>query len=67
MLLLCWSKFIMALYQKTTKLTELPKKRMLFPAAACGWDDVYYPQAICSIFSAYLRLYIYLFLNDRTY
>lgn len=40
------------------QLIEFPKKRLLFPVAARGWDDVYYPQAICSIFSACLRLYI---------
>lgn len=54
----------MALYQKTAKLTKFPrKKRPLFPAAGCGWDDVYYPQVVYSIFSTYLGLQVSFFLT----
>jgi len=53
---------MMALYQKTAKLTKLPsKRRLLLLAAVSGWGDVYYPQAVHSIFSTYLRFQIIFF------
>lgn len=57
----------MALYQKMTKLSEFPgKKRLLFPAAAWGRDDVCSPQAVRSIFSAHLGLRFYFLMAERT-
>lgn len=44
---------------------KIPQKEEAVPVAACGWDCVYHPQAVYSIFSTYLGLQISVFLMQN--